>query len=237
MTTRAMQQCGRLIRDLPKAEPPYRTSLSPEPQPIVIPKTKKDVDEIINQIRTILTLEVEGSKLGAHLMRACEKLLSDPRFWKSPAAAYKHQAHLGGLAVHTLQVLQLSIAWANILVARAPDRLVLIYAALYHDAGKMIDYKEVDPKTNPKAVNGYWFTESHEMIGHLIASHRIMRENSIPWSATRQELAEHCVLSHHGQLEWGSPVTPARVEAWILHLSDMMSSRLDDPTEAKRGKK
>jgi 23S rRNA maturation-related 3'-5' exoribonuclease YhaM len=38
----------------------------------------------------------------------------------------------------------------------------------------------------------------------------------------------HNILSHHGMREWGSPVAPATKEAWILHLCDNMSARLDD---------
>ena len=38
----------------------------------------------------------------------------------------------------------------------------------------------------------------------------------------------HCILSHHGQRAWGSPVAPKSIEAWILHLCDGLSARADD---------
>jgi len=200
--------------------------------------SKKDVQKIIQDIRDILTLEVMGQegRLGKFVMAACEELISNPRFAATPAAVLKHHAYPGGLALHTLQVLRLVVNMANACPSEhRPDRLVLFYAAIFHDAGKMIDYETCDKRKNPKAENGFWFTQNHNLIGHLIGSHKIMRDTrQPPWEAKRQANAEHCVLAHHGRLEWGSPVTPSTVEAWILHLADMLSSRFDDPTEGKR---
>lgn len=205
--------------------------------PTPIP-SKKTVQKIIKDIHDILTLEVKGreGQLGHFVMTICENLINDPRFAETPAAVLKHHAYPGGLALHTLQVLRLVINMANACPSEhRPDRLVLIYATIFHDAGKMIDYERCDKRKNPKAEHGFWFTKNHNLIGHLIGSHKIMRDMRMPpWGEKRQNLAEHCVLAHHGRLEWGSPVAPATVEAWILHLADMLSSRFDDPTEAKR---
>lgn len=222
----------------PNREPAWRSSLPPVRPPVKIPKTQADVDKICEDIRQILVLELRGSKLGEHVFRACEKLIDDPRFRSHPASTTKHHCHIGGLAKHVLETLRLVIGMANNCPPEhAPDRLILIYATIYHDAGKMLDYEKLsqeDMKKNPRATSGWWFTKNHNLVGHLIASHKIMRDNMIPWSEDRQTLAEHCVLAHHGHLEWGSPVAPAAIEAWILHLSDMMSSRFEDPAETKR---
>jgi len=205
---------------MPFGQPPERTPFKP-------PKTKADIDKIINDLKTILTLEVKGSKVGKFVYRACEKLTEDPRFKSHPASTSKHHCYAGGLALHTLQTLKLVIGMMNNCPPEyAPDRLALIYATVYHDAGKMVDYKKRGRK--------WTFSENHDLVGHLVASHKIMRENMIPWSADRQALAEHCVLAHHGRLEWGSPVYPSTVEAWILHTADMVSSRFEDPVEKKR---
>jgi len=37
----------------------------------------------------------------------------------------------------------------------------------------------------------------------------------------------HCILSHHGRREWGSSVAPNSREAWLVHIADMMSARMD----------
>lgn len=239
-TRDASNKCSHEKKSLAEAirEPAWRSSQPPVRPPANIPKTKADIEKIREDIRDILVLELRGSKLGEHVFRACEKLIDDPRFISQPASTTKHHCHAGGLAKHTLEALRLVIGMANNCPPEhAPDRLVLIYATVYHDAGKMIDYEklsEKDARKNPRAVDDWWFSSNHNLIGHLVASHKIMCENMIPWSKERQELAEHCVLAHHGRQEWGSPVSPAAIEAWMLHLSDMMSSRFEDPTEARR---
>lgn len=102
------------------------------------------------------------------------------------------------------------------------DKEVLFIAALYHDLGKVWDYELTDGR--------YTAAPHKRMIHHISRS-------AIEWEkiASKLKLPEafihtvtHCILSHHGQREWGSPVAPFSREAWILHLSDSMSARVDD---------
>jgi len=44
----------------------------------------------------------------------------------------------------------------------------------------------------------------------------------------------HCILSHHGRREWGSAVAPSSREAWLVHLADMKSARMDSYDKSSR---
>jgi 3'-5' exoribonuclease len=104
------------------------------------------------------------------------------------------------------------------------DPRVLFTSALYHDYGKIWDYD-----FNPD-------TEECKLHDHRRKIHHIQR-SALEWNKIANFLGlsqpfidevVHCILSHHGQREFGSPVSPFTREAWILHLSDNMSARVDD---------
>lgn len=132
----------------------------------------------------------------------------------------KHHFGNGGLQYHTWDVLRL----CNQQMANYPEKTinkqVLFLAALYHDVGKIWDYQE---------YNGWHGTDHKRKIHHISRS-------AIEWNKAAKENCEeclvdevtHCILAHHGQREWGSPVAPKTREAWILHISDQMSARVDD---------
>ena len=42
---------------------------------------------------------------------------------------------------------------------------------------------------------------------------------------------KHCIVAHHGELEYGSPKKPALVEAVALNLADNTDARMETITE------
>ena len=42
---------------------------------------------------------------------------------------------------------------------------------------------------------------------------------------------QHCILAHHGELEFGSPKKPAILEAMALHLADLTDARMETMAE------
>jgi 3'-5' exoribonuclease len=144
----------------------------------------------------------------------------------------KHHSRQHGLLEHTYEVAM--ICKKNMMFYYGQINIqVLFLSAIYHDFGKLWDYEKVIvPPT-------YWYEK--EEIGWVKAPHNRkvhhVSRSAIEWSKvadkfnidlkTHDEVL-HCILSHHGLREWGSPVFPKTKEAWLLHLSDQMSARMDD---------
>ena len=153
--------------------------------------------------------------------------------------AKHHHAYKGGLAVHVADVVRRCVELAN---SETIDMSVLLTAAYWHDHCKLLEYREVKPATSftdgPEgvlipAVIGY--TDYIKMISHPVGSTYALRDALYDYlkaggaceAIFPLDKITHCMLSHHGRKEWGSPVEPAANEAWILHAADMMSSRAD----------
>jgi 3'-5' exoribonuclease len=142
-----------------------------------------------------------------------------PLFRDAPAAKRYHQAYRHGLLEHSLSVAEavavISTTFPGI------DRDVAITGALLHDIGKLDAYT-----ANPLAID---MTDLGKLHGEIsLGYYRIRRAiEDIP--AFPEELAAavlHIILSHHGQLEHGSPVVPCTREATLVHMIDNLGGRL-----------
>ena len=104
------------------------------------------------------------------------------------------------------------------------DLDVLIASALMHDFGKLVAYRvdEVTGVVQPDA--NYYSTD------HIIDTCAFLRE--LLEGYEHYDQIEHCVISHHGNLEWGALKQPSSIEAYILHTADMLSSQLESMLSA-----
>lgn len=138
-------------------------------------------------------------------------------FRRSPAAAGMHHAYISGLLEHTLGVVKLADAVSALYRL---DRDLLIAGAFLHDIGKTRELK---------AAAGFDYTDEGRLIGHLIIGLTMVREKcgALPgFPADLQMHVEHLMLSHHGELEWGSPKRPKTVEALALHAIDNIDAKI-----------
>ncbi len=160
-------------------------------------------------------------------------------FYRSPAAFRHHQNYPGGLLEHTINVTSLALAMAESYASDTGpgltfnsetlpiDRELLTAAGLLHDIGKVETYR-----LEPLPVT----TDANSWEGHLAISYAVVRHEAVPlmetppYESAGEELSKlfHCILSHHGTLEYGSPVTPACVEAFLLSQADLADARLAD---------
>lgn len=158
---------------------------------------------------------------------------SDFKFW--PASIDKHHCYTGGLVVHTSEVLDIALKSSN---ARhmSVDKDVLAIAAIYHDIGKIRDYRLLPAYANTKNHKGWlgvdiskldWFekTPFRYNIRHIPYSYHLFMCDAEESNCNADfiDSVSHCILSHHGRKEWGSPIEPNSAEAYILHFADMMS--------------
>lgn len=153
--------------------------------------------------------------------------------WTGSSSPDSHHYGIGGLAQHTLEVVSIASATnvLNNVVGRresAPYAMV-VAAAIYHDTGKLWDYTHAGSLDEVEDTEVEWIKSSHaRKIHHISRSALLWMENSkdlIP-NDEREEVY-HAILSHHGCREYGSPVSPATPLAWILHLADALSAKLD----------
>ncbi len=188
-------------------------------------------------------LESQVNAISSNCLReACLKVIQDDRFFVAPAAAKKHQAYTGGLAQHTSEVMEIALATASApCLKNIVDLNIIIAGVLWHDYGKIWDYKknELTPAERQKYFDEHkqhapeWVYDRHRWtIRHLSRSYAefLAAANEANCSDTETEEVAHCILSHHGRQEYGSPVTPLSIEAAIIHNSDSIDAfHVDKP--------
>lgn len=141
------------------------------------------------------------------------------RFREAPAAKHYHQAYPGGLLEHTLSVAQAVSAAANFFPGI--DREVAVTGALLHDIGKTEAYND-----DPLAID---MTDAGRLQAEIPLGYYKVRRQIEEIEGFDPDLAQavlHIILSHHGQLEHGSPVVPCTREATLVHAMDNLGGKL-----------
>jgi 3'-5' exoribonuclease len=159
-----------------------------------------------------------------HLRQLLDRILGAdaptwPAFRDAPAAKRFHQAYRHGLLEHSLGVAQavsaISATFGGI------DRDVAVTGALLHDIGKLDAYT-----ADPLAID---MTDLGKLQGEIpLGYYRVRRTiEDLPGFPVALAVAVgHIILSHHGQLEHGSPVVPCTREATLVHMIDNLGGRL-----------
>lgn len=144
-------------------------------------------------------------------------------FGRVPAALRRHHVYIGGLLEHTAGVLRLAMAAAEHYTGIYRD--LLITGALLHDLGKLRTYR---------VGRGFEGTDEGRLIGHLVLGTQMVREkiqalrnDGVDFPSEDEEMLTHLLVSHHGIMEWGSPVEPLLIEACILHHADNFDAEVN----------
>jgi 3'-5' exoribonuclease len=102
------------------------------------------------------------------------------------------------------------------------DWEVLATAVCWHDYDKL---KEYELKEDGKIGYTDYIRTTGHVVGSVLEFVALVDDEQGWYFTKKREAITHCMLSHHGRKEWGSPVEPATREAFILHAADMLSSR------------
>lgn len=150
------------------------------------------------------------------------------KFKTHSAAKAIHHGFMGGLLQHSLAVAKLCDFYA----AQYPvlNRDLLITAAICHDIGKVDELSEF-PEND--------YTDEGQLVGHIVMGAmmidaRIKEIEGFPVKLGNE--LKHCILSHHGELEYGSPKKPALIEAVALSFADNTDAKIQTFTEELKGK-
>ncbi len=188
-----------------------------------IPVTDKNIDELYAQLLGFVDSVKKPyfSKLLNKYFREDKEFVKN--FKGHSAAKSVHHGYMGGLLEHTVAVTKMCDYFA----ANYPiiKRDLLITAAIFHDMGKIYELSDF-PRND--------YTDEGQLLGHIFIgaaqlTNAINEIEGFPKKAG-DELV-HCILAHHGQMEYGSPKVPALIEAWALHLADNADAKLQTMKE------
>ncbi|EOS71047.1 hypothetical protein C818_01055 [Lachnospiraceae bacterium MD308] len=147
----------------------------------------------------------------------------EKKFKAHSAAKSVHHGFSGGLLEHTLSV----VKFCEYMVGAYPilNRDLLYTAAICHDIGKVKELSSF-PEND--------YTDDGQLLGHIVIGVEMMSDavRSIPNFPERlaSEL-KHCIIAHHGELEYGSPKKPALAEALALNFADCTDAKMQTLTE------
>jgi len=181
-----------------------------------LPASKNNIETMKNELFIIIN-GVNNQSLKKLLLSIFEDKVFMDKFCVAPAAKTMHHAYAGGLIEHTLSVAKLAKELGE--YYQSIDKDLLVTCALCHDIGKAY---ELDALT-------FGYTTQGKLIGHIVLSYTIVQNKIEKLGLISKEKALnllHCILSHHGEYEFGSPKKPKTKEAVLFHLIDMLDSRM-----------
>ncbi len=176
---------------------------------------EENLDAVLAEIRQRLE-SLENAPLRTLCLRLEERFRSQLRW--APAARRFHHNTLGGLAVHILSLLRLGEIICQHYAFLQRD---LVLAGLFlHDIGKVREFR---------ADTDIEYTDEGRLLGHIhLGAEMVLQEiqqiPDFPENLKTQLL--HIILSHHGTLEFGSPVVPMTAEAMVVHLLDNLDAKM-----------
>jgi 3'-5' exoribonuclease len=197
-----------------------------EPQKVeladFLPQTDHNIPKLMDRLRGYLL------RLGnPHLRALAECFLMDDRFARDfatcPAGVKLHHAYVGGLLEHT--VTMMDIADKLMPLYPAVDRDLTLMGVFLHDAGKTRELTY---------TRAFGYSDEGQLVGHIPLALEMLTEAAekvpeLTGEPVPRELMlrlRHMILSHHGELNYGSPRVPMTPEAMLLHLIDLLDTRM-----------
>lgn len=188
-----------------------------------LPMSKKDIETMYGEILGFI-----DSMENPYIKQLMEGLFKEEEdfikaFKKSSAAKTVHHGFIGGLLEHTLGVTKLCDFYCE--AYPLLNRDLLLAAAICHDIGKTRELSAF-PEND--------YTDAGQFLGHIIigcemVGERIKKIEGFPVVLANE--LKHCILSHHGELEFGSPKKPAIMEAVALTFADNTDAKMETFTE------
>jgi 3'-5' exoribonuclease len=191
-----------------------------------LPVSDKDIDEMYAELLGIIDT-VGNTYLSKLLHNFFDDKEFAARFKFHSAAKSVHHGFVGGLLEHTLSVTKNCDYFSQ----NYPflNRDLLLTAAMFHDVGKLRELS-VFPEND--------YTDEGQLLGHIMigaewVGEEIKKIDGFPVVLANE--LKHCILAHHGELEFGSPKKPALVEALALSFADNVDAKMETFRELLAG--
>jgi 3'-5' exoribonuclease len=187
-----------------------------------LPHTKQDVSKLLDRLKTGVR------KVGdPHLRALAEAYFIDDEFMRGfarcPAGVKVHHAYVGGLLEHV--VTMMDAAEKVLPLYPEVNRDLVIMGVFLHDSGKVRELSY---------ARTFAYSDEGQLLGHLTIGIEMLADKARqvpdltgnPFPAELLLRLKHLILSHHGELEYGSPKVPMTPEAVALHAIDLLDSRI-----------
>lgn len=185
----------------------------------------QQADDLMGRLGQLL-----GELSNVHLRSLGQAFLADEplmaKLTTAAAAVTNHHAFPGGLLRHTIDLMEL----ARLIAPRYPqiDGELLVFGAFLHDLGK------IEELTGGGEIA---YTDRGQLVGHIVIGVQMLGEKIAacdsdassagqPFPGELRLQLEHLIVSHHGQLEFGSPKLPVTLEAIALHHIDNLDAKI-----------
>ncbi len=190
----------------------------------LVPTAPIDRDQVLREVTELI-----ASMADPDYRLLAETALQRKReaFARIPAAKSVHHGFVGGLLMHTANMLRTADFLAE-LYAEVINRDLLLCGTLLHDMAKTEEFS-----FSPLGL-ATEYSAAGQLLGHTVMgaqdAAQLCRELGLPQE--KAMLLQHLILSHHGEPEFGAAVRPMCAEAELLHLIDMIDSRMEIYAEA-----
>jgi len=188
-----------------------------------LPRSEQDVPKLYEKLKGYLF-----KMASPHLRALAECYLMDDAFVRAfcsaPAGMKLHHAYLGGLLEHTAAMMDM----AERVLPYYPgtDRDLVLMGLFLHDSGKVRELAY---------ASAFGYTDEGQLLGHIPIGIEMLNDKAAqvpellgePVPRELMVRLKHIVLSHHGELEQGSPKVPMTPEAMLVHCIDTMDSRMN----------
>ena len=188
-----------------------------------LPTSRKDIETMYGAL-----LKAVAAVNNQYLKKLLDSFFVEDKefiesFKEHSAAKTMHHGFVGGLLEHSLAVTNICAFFTQMYPILNKD--LLLTAAMLHDIGKT---KELSlfPQND--------YTDDGQMLGHIIIGYEMISEKIKNIPDFPEKLAvdlKHCILAHHGELEYGSPKKPSIPEAFALNLADNCDAKMEMLTE------
>ncbi|NBH82852.1 HD domain-containing protein [bacterium C-53] len=188
-----------------------------------LPVSRYNIEEMYQDL-----LKVIESISNSYLRKLLNMFFAEDQefikaFKQSSAAKAVHHGFVGGLLEHTLSVTRLCQYYTK--AYPLLNRDLLLSAAMFHDIGKVRELS-LFPEND--------YTDEGQLLGHIVMGSEMISEKAGEIEGFPLRLLselKHCILAHHGELEYGSPKKPALMEAVALNFADNTDAKMETLTE------
>lgn len=202
-------QVNQISLRLPKLYEPSNPADFQEKPPVDISDTKDYLQQMIFRIENATWQRIVRALYGKY----------EKEFYSYPAAKTNHHAFYAGLSYHTATMVRLADAIGDIYPQL--NKSLLFAGIMLHDLAKVIELSGPDDTS---------YTVRGSLIGHISLIDeeitKVLIELGIDDTKEEVTVLRHVILSHHGLLEYGSPVRPQIMEAEILHMIDNIDAEM-----------